>query len=61
LPEHLVTAGSATDGEATITLAPAVQLFAERAQAVRPDYVLTEANSAAVVVLCRRLDGLPLE
>ncbi|UKY51122.1 BTAD domain-containing putative transcriptional regulator [Streptomyces inhibens] len=39
--------------------APAHQLFAERAVAVRPDFRAAE-DPAAVDEICRRLDGLPL-
>ncbi|HEU5159327.1 MAG TPA: LuxR family transcriptional regulator [Streptosporangiaceae bacterium] len=38
----------------------AVRLFAERAAAAAPGFVLTEANWAAVAAVCRRLDGIPL-
>jgi predicted ATPase/DNA-binding CsgD family transcriptional regulator len=38
----------------------AVRLFAERAAAALPSFRLTEQNVAAVVQVCRRLDGIPL-
>jgi predicted ATPase len=39
---------------------PAVQLFVDRARAIRRDFALTEDNVGAVAEICRRLDGLPL-
>ncbi|MCL4864170.1 MAG: AAA family ATPase, partial [Caldilineaceae bacterium] len=38
----------------------AVRLFVERAAAVRPEFALNESNAAAVVQICRQLDGVPL-
>lgn len=39
---------------------PAVRLFIERAQAARLSLVLDDADLAAIVEICRHLDGLPL-
>lgn len=39
---------------------PSVRLFLARAKAARPDFVLDDEACAAVVAICRRLDGLPL-
>jgi predicted ATPase/DNA-binding NarL/FixJ family response regulator len=38
----------------------AVRLFIDRAAAVRPGFALTAGNYAAIVGLCRTLDGVPL-
>jgi predicted ATPase/class 3 adenylate cyclase len=38
----------------------AERLFAERAAAVSPGFILSTGNAAAVTEICRRLDGLPL-
>jgi predicted ATPase len=37
-----------------------IQLFVDRARAVRPEFNVTDDNAAAVAEICRRLDGLPL-
>jgi non-specific serine/threonine protein kinase len=42
------------------TLCEAVELFLDRAHAVRPSFSLTVDANAAVVELCRTLDGIPL-
>ena len=39
---------------------PAVRLFAERAQEVKPSFELTDENVEAVAEICRRLEGIPL-
>jgi predicted ATPase/class 3 adenylate cyclase len=38
----------------------AVRLFLERAQAVKPDFKVTNESAPAVAEICVRLDGLPL-
>jgi predicted ATPase/class 3 adenylate cyclase len=38
----------------------AIELFADRARRVRPDFSVTDDNAATVTEICRRLDGMPL-
>jgi predicted ATPase len=52
-----------TAGELTVeNLAgnESVRLFVERAQAVHPNFELTNENASTVAEICQRLDGLPL-
>jgi predicted ATPase/DNA-binding SARP family transcriptional activator len=46
--------GDGPDGAASM------QLLVDRAQAVRQDFRVTDDNRAALVTICRQLDGLPL-
>jgi predicted ATPase/class 3 adenylate cyclase len=43
-----------------LTQYEAVRLFVERAQAVKPDFSITNESAPAVAEICVRLDGLPL-
>ena len=43
-----------------VTQYEAVRLFIERAQAVRPDFEVSNASAPAVAEICHLLDGLPL-
>ncbi|HEU5104118.1 MAG TPA: tetratricopeptide repeat protein [Roseiflexaceae bacterium] len=55
IPEHGRFAGLDR-----LTQYEAVRLFIERAQAVKTDFLITNANAPAVAEICYRLDGLPL-
>ncbi len=57
-PEEHADAGE--EMLAAIARAEAVRLFVERAAATLPSFELSMANAAAVVEICRRLDGIPL-
>lgn len=41
-------------------LPPAVALFINRAQAIQPDFELTDFNKPLLFQICKRLEGLPL-
>ncbi len=54
---------SLPEGDATVEEAyghDAVRLFAERSQLASSDFAVSPENVAAVVSICRRLDGIPL-
>jgi predicted ATPase/class 3 adenylate cyclase len=47
-------------GERELAQYEGVQLFMERAETALPGFRLTEQNAAAILQVCRRLDGMPL-
>ena len=59
LPPLSLPAANATSLD-ELAASDAVSLFCERARAAQPGFGLSEANSAAVAQICRRLDGIPL-
>ena len=59
--EPIGVAGEVTFLVPSLSLADeAVELFADRARRVRPDFGVTDDNAATVTEICRRLDGMPL-
>jgi len=59
LPWELPAASSKLTAQDAVAF-PAVQLFVERAAANFDEFKLTDTNTADVVNICRRLDGIPL-
>src|SRR5215469_7714191 len=57
-PMSMPGPGEAPDNE--LMDSDALRLFAERAAAVRPDFVLGRANLKSAAAICRAVDGLPL-
>ena len=56
-PLSLPRRGSGVD---TIDESSAARMFAERARAVSPTFVVDASNAGAIASICARLDGLPL-
>jgi hypothetical protein len=59
-PLRLPGPGAAMHNPAELGRVEAVQLFVDRARAVRSDFALSEQTAGAVADICERLDGLPL-
>jgi non-specific serine/threonine protein kinase len=58
-PLGMMASDQPADPEALLTN-DAVRLFADRARAVQPSFVLAKHNVATVAQICQRLDGIPL-
>jgi predicted ATPase len=50
----------ADSSAAAMQLSAAVQLFAQRGNAISPSFAVTDENAPLVTDICRRLDGVPL-
>ena len=60
LPDSASLQSASADVVSALSHYTAVELFIQRAQAVKPDFQVTTGNAAAVAEICARLDGLPL-
>lgn len=47
-------------GRADLKGSEAIDLFRQRARALRPSFEITDANAVAVARICQQLDGIPL-
>jgi len=52
--------GDSQPSAADVLRYSAVAMFAKRAEAAQPDFVVSDSNAAPIAELCRRLGGLPL-
>ncbi len=59
-PLDLPEQGRHAEDIGTLAHSAAVTLFVQRAQAIAPDFVLTETNAHIIAQICSHLDGLPL-
>ncbi|HEY7281859.1 MAG TPA: BTAD domain-containing putative transcriptional regulator [Actinomycetota bacterium] len=59
-PLPMPDAGAGVAPPPSAVESPSVRLFADRAKAVRPGFVVDESNVRDVVAICRALDGMPL-
>jgi predicted ATPase/class 3 adenylate cyclase len=60
VPPLAIPAGLEHPRAADIQDSGSIELFVERARAVRSDFSLTDENAPTIAAICRRLDGLPL-
>jgi len=60
IPQHTISEAVETAEFESLAHSAAIQLFAQRAQAIQPEFRLDPANISAVAEVCEKLDGLPL-
>ena len=56
----MVDGPAAGEAASEAAASEAVQLFVSRARSAHPEFELNDENAAAVVAICRKLDGIPL-